>query len=195
MSTICLNHAHESEHRKLQSPRFHTRNEPPAYYRLEQLVRTLSAYKGIDDLAGLSRNNFSQIGYCPALTLALSPVEREQAMDASGKPLNGDLHPMPDIFSFSFGEKAGMRAGVSSTASFRLSVCLMRRRIPRLRVTSRHRSATFLPSAIAGLPRNDIPQSADIPREPGALPPSRRRAGPDIAGRWPRLRPSSPRRA
>ncbi len=40
-------------------------------------------------------------------------------MAASGKPPNGELHPKPDIISFSLGEKAGMRASVFSTASFR----------------------------------------------------------------------------
>ncbi len=62
---------------------------------------------------------FSQSGWLIDLNPTLSPVEREQALAASGKPSNGELHPKLDIFSFSLGEKAGMRASVFSNASFR----------------------------------------------------------------------------
>ncbi len=53
-----------------------------------------------------------QLEWLLALTLALSPEEREQAMAASGRLLNRELNPACGRFSFSPGEKAGMRAGV-----------------------------------------------------------------------------------
>lgn len=54
----------------------------------------------------------SQSGWLLALTLALSPEEREQARAASGRSRNRELNPACGRFSFSQGEKVGMRAGV-----------------------------------------------------------------------------------
>ncbi len=59
----------------------------------------------------------------PSVDLATSPLPRGEGTcnGASDKPLNSEIHPQRDIFSFSSGEKAGMRASVFSTASLRLS--------------------------------------------------------------------------
>jgi len=56
-----------------------------------------------------------------ALTLALSPEEREQAMGASGNPLNRELNPAYCRFSFSQGEKAGCEADVRLRADLILN--------------------------------------------------------------------------
>jgi len=53
-----------------------------------------------------------QLVWLLALTLVLSPGAREQLVDASGKPSNGELYSALSKILLLQGEKAGMRAGV-----------------------------------------------------------------------------------
>ena len=70
-----------------------------------------------------SRNN--SIGLIARPHPGPLPQEEGTCRGASGKLLDGEFHPERDLFSFSPGGKAGMRASVSSTVRFRLRLLIL----------------------------------------------------------------------